>query len=477
MVDEKEGNKPDAAEEPKATETASKDAETETKPSEEAKADAPAEKEADVDADEAKAKAKAEPEDDPGKSPTGEKAVAEEKVAPEVGDAKPKAAPKESAPVVHPLLRFDLAWTRLEARIVTVVLFAEIAALCVWVSLKGMSADYKPGLLDADSNPVPVDMSGLVYRCIIFAVVFGLIAYRVTRTQKDDTRSLAVFGGIGVGIALGRVFASAGSEYFSNLLNWMQTASMLTLFGGLRGLATRLTLWLALLGGSLATGQGKHINVDVAMRFLSPKLRVPVAVIGWVAAAAVCASGAYGFFDHIAIEGFKVRAVIPCAADAAKDCDKPFSDKFAEAKKGIGTDLFLFRKQASLDLKSVTVVLGGHNYNEYLKPKEWNEWLRGGGWTDHFAKEDVDGQLMDESNPELTRLPVINVPGTGENTQGLLIRDLDFVFPFGLLMIALRFLLRCVLAILGLVKVDPDAVHGDADIEKHHQPEEPKEVA
>ena len=148
----------------------------------------------------------------------------------------------------------------------------------------------------------------------------------------------------------------------------------------------------------------------------------------------------------------------------------------------------MFGRQTSLDLKTIGVVLGGHDYNNYLKPKEWNDWLKGGNWGEHFAQADVDGQLMDESDPKATRLPVINVPGTGENTQGLLIRDLDFVFPFGLLMIALRFLLRCVLAILGLVKVDPDAAHGDVDIEKHHQvlttprsggavqPEEPKEV-
>jgi hypothetical protein len=32
-------------------------------------------------------------------------------------------------------------------------------------------------------------------------------------------------------------------------------------------------------------------------------------------------------------------------------------------------------------------------------------------------------------------------------------------------MIALRFLLRCVLAIGGAVRVDPDAAHGEVDVE------------
>jgi len=42
---------------------------------------------------------------------------------------------------------------------------------------------------------------------------------------------------------------------------------------------TRLTLWLALLGGSIATAKGKHINIDVVMRFLTPRMRIPVAVL------------------------------------------------------------------------------------------------------------------------------------------------------------------------------------------------------
>ena len=357
MVDEKD-EKP---EEPAAETEKSEPEKAETKEPE--KAEEHEKAEGQEKAEEPEAAAKAEEPDAPAK--------AEEPAAKSESVEREEATPKKSDPS-HPLSRFDNAWTRLEARLATYVLFAEIGALCLWVSLKGMSADYKPGLLDADGNPVPVDTSGLVYRCVALAVIFGLIANRVARGRTKSERTIAVSVGIVAGLGLGRLFASAGSEYFSNLLNWMQTASMLTLFGGLRGLATRLTLWLALLGGSLATGQGKHINVDVAMRFLTPKLRVPVAVLGWVTAAAVCLSGAYGFFDHIAIEGYKVRAVVPCANDATKDCDKPFGDKFAEVKKGVGTDLFLFGRQASLDLKTIGVVLGGHDYNNYLKAKEWN---------------------------------------------------------------------------------------------------------
>src|SRR4029077_8872464 len=102
--------------------------------------------------------------------------------------------------------------------------------------------------------------------------------------------------GVSVAVVLGmvasRFWANAGVSYFSNALNWLQSSSTLTLLGGLRGLATRFTLWLALLGASLATAQGKHINVDVVMRFLTPKMRLPVALIGWLAASAGCLGGA-----------------------------------------------------------------------------------------------------------------------------------------------------------------------------------------
>jgi hypothetical protein len=55
-----------------------------------------------------------------------------------------------------------------------------------------------------------------------------------------------------------------------------------------------------------------------------------------------------------------------------------------------------------------------------------------------------------------------------EQARGLVIRDLNFVFPFGLLMIALRFILRSLLAISGHVRVDPDAVHGEDDVHEKH---------
>ena len=161
-----------------------------------------------------------------------------------------------------------------------------------------------------------------------------------------------------VGLAAGRLWANGGVEYFSNLLNWMQNASLLMLIGGLRGVVTRLTLWLALLGGSIATGKGKHINIDVVMRFLSPKMRVPVAVLGWLAAAVMCLAGSWGFVDHIAIalfhvQPFEARARAPRTRGSSKMCPTPAGEKISgEVLHDMGTDLFVIRRQLSLDVGS-----------------------------------------------------------------------------------------------------------------------------
>jgi TRAP-type C4-dicarboxylate transport system permease small subunit len=371
-----------------------------------------------------------------------------------------------------PLVRLDKAWTKLEMRLCAAVLMGEIFALCLWISMKGLSAEYGGG-----------DRSGLVFRALVGAVVLGYAVHRVTRPKpgvEEDpkaaqTHAIAVTVAVAVGILGAWGWANRGTVYFSNFLNWMQSASFLTLVGGLRGVATRLTLWLALLGGSLATAQGKHINIDVVMRFLTPRLRVPAAVLGWLAAAAMCFAGVWGFFDHIAIESFKSPATEPCPDDAMKSCDVSPGKKFAHVKEEIGRDLFLAGRQMALDLKSFPKVVGGTKYNEWLRAKEWNEWMSDLSWKEHYPAEAVDALRMDETLSEATHQPVISIPGSAENVPGLLIKDLNFIFPFGLFMIGMRFLLRCLLAISGHVRVDPDAVHGEeeveeAQIEKHGGP-------
>jgi len=62
------------------------------------------------------------------------------------------------------------------------------------------------------------------------------------------------------------------------------------------------------LGASLATASGKHINVDAVMRFLAPKHRNIVGLVGWVTATVVCFTAVWGFLDQISIESFDAQA-------------------------------------------------------------------------------------------------------------------------------------------------------------------------
>jgi hypothetical protein len=71
---------------------------------------------------------------------------------------------------------------------------------------------------------------------------------------------------------------------------------------------------------------------------------------------------------------------------------------------------------------------------------------------------------MDTSQPGAVRMPQVPVPGTGEEARGLLVRELDFVFPFGLAVIALKFLLRILLILMGRIDVDPEAAHKEEDL-------------
>jgi hypothetical protein len=378
-------------------------------------------------------------------------AKAKEQPAPE--SREPKGA--KGAAWGEPLAKLDAKWTKLEAGLCVFVLSAEIFVLCLWITLKGMSAMHVGG-----------DVSGLVFRALFGATALGLVAHKILlpRGENADKKEAETRHryGVLVAIALGlfgaKLWVNGGVQYSSNFLNWMQNASVVMLFGGLRspGLVTRLTLWLALLGASMATAKGKHINVDVVMRFLTPKLRVPAALVGWLAAAVMCLAAVWGFTDHIAIEDFKVQRDL--------EPGKKIEHVMGEMKK----DWFLFCRQLSLDLKSFPKVVAGTKYDGWMTGAEWNEWMKEGDWTAHFSKEEVEGQMkLPEQVGEL-QSPAVNWPGGGENIRGLLIRDLNFVFPFGLLVIGLRFLLRCLLTLSGHIRVDPDAAHEDEDLHAKH---------
>ncbi len=363
----------------------------------------------------------------------------------------------------EPVNRLDKAWTRLDARLCAFVLVSEVLTLVFWISMKSLAMTGRGG-------------PGLVYRSLLTGLVLGAIAWRATRGRITDVqRQGATTVATLLGFFLGRYWGDAGTTYFANLLAWMQNASILVFFGGVTEIAKRLTLWLALLGASVATGQGKHINVDVVMRFLTPRARVPVAVLGWMTAAIVSATGAWGFFDNVAVEEFHVQATMPCPdGDKHKICSPPAGTKIDHVWKDTGRNLFLAGRQLSLDLKSLPKVLGGTPYAKWLGPKEWNQWLRDGGWDKHFDPADVKAMELPEDSGDFRNPAVTAVPGGTERVHMLLVPLLNMVFPFGLLVIAIRFLIRSILAITGWVKVDPDAAHSDEELAHAHEPTEAK---
>jgi hypothetical protein len=350
----------------------------------------------------------------------------------------------------EPIARLDAAWQKLESRLCAAVLVVEIASLTLWIALNGLAKDYTPGQ----------NTGGLVFRGLVTATVLGTLVHFGTRkNKKESVHAMATVAAVVAGLLAGRLWVHAGVHYASNVLNWLQNASVLMLIGGLRGLVTRLTLWVALLGASLATSRGKHIHVDVILRFVPPVARRPTAIVGQLAAALVCAFAVVGFVDHIAIAQYRANAVRPCPGDALKSCDTGAGERLAAVREGISADLFLLGRQASLDVRTLPRVVVGKPYDKWMTASEWNAWLDGADWSAHFKKSAVDALRMNPSAPSTACTPQVSAPGTGEQAPGLLVRELNFVFPFGLAVIALKMLVRILLILGGRVSVDPEAAH------------------
>lgn len=447
MADHDDDKANEAADE--ATDAKGKDEPAEAPAKDDAeKAETSEKGEASSEKDEAKSE-KAEPKKEEVSSPWPSKRKSEvppankeeKKPAPAANDGEwPKAAWGEK------LFVLDRKWTKLEARLLWWVLAAEIFALVFTVLIGGLATNSDGGA-----------QSGIVLRSVLGATVLGLIANRVMRGK--ERHQAAVIVAVVVGLLLGPRWAGWGVHYFGNIRDWLQNASILLLVGGVSQLAKRLTLWLALLGASVATAQGKHINVDVVMRFLSPKARVPVAVIGWIGAGLVSFAAVFAFFDELAIADYKAHDSKPCVEDKLKTCDTTEMERISEMSHIVGRDLFLLGRQASLDVRAFPKIVGGTRYDDWLTAKEWNEWMKGGDWAKYYPQADIDGLQVPEDGGK--RSPAIVVPGAVEKPEELLIRELDLIVPFGLLMISLRFVLRGLLALSGWIKVDPNAAHAD----------------
>jgi hypothetical protein len=313
------------------------------------------------------------------------------------------------------LEQFDRAWTRLELGLAVAVTAGLVLSLVSWVVLKGLA-----------SKTTDTFVAGFVLRALVAAVVAGAVSRRFTQ-RAAVTTAVALAAGVSAW-----AWRDAGAEYFGNVLAWLQDGSLLTWVGGVRGFGTRLTLWLALLGASLATATGRHVTIDLVTRALGDTVRGPLQRLGGVVAAAVCLACAWGFFDFTAVDAFHA----PASASA--------TEKAGQVAAGLSRHVGLAWRQAGLDARMLPKVLSGQRWDRSLSAAEWNAALA--------SSTDPAVQALLETDATATRPPLLSLPG--EPARGLLVKDFNLVIPFGLAVLALRFL-------LWVLRGGPqEAVHG-----------------
>ncbi len=333
----------------------------------------------------------------------------------------------------EPLVKLDRGWTWFETRLLVVVLLSLVFFMVTWISLKGLALP-----LTSDSK------AGMAFRVLFGLAIAGGLGQLVGRRMPETRRNALTFAAMLVGAGVAPLWRAKGVTYAEHLLNWLQEGSSLTMFGGLRGVSTRLTILLALLGASLAAASGKHINIDVVLRFLNPKIRRLVFILSTLATLLVCVSAAWGFFDYVSIESFD-----------AKNDDRA-STKIEKVEHEVGQDLFLWRKQMGLDVSAAFYVLGGGKWDDQgrMNGRQWNQFVEEGGYREHFTKEEVDALLAPQEALDQPRTAQIVVPGG--SPRGLLLHALDLIWCWGLVNIGLRFVLRMLLVASGHASADPE---------------------
>lgn len=355
------------------------------------------------------------------------------------------------------LERFDAAWTKLDTRIVVALLALEILIVFLIVALKGLA------------NQGDTRVSGMVFRAVLGAGLGTFIPRPLVCKATDATKKRIAAIGLGVGFALGLASGTSGSAFFANVRDWLAASSSFTLFGGAAGFVKGLTLWVALLGGSLAAARGKHIGVDIGVRLMPERARMPMVVTAWIASAAVCFAAAAGFIDYIITSDFHADEGV-CARKLESGS---MSERAGEITCIVRRDIFLLGRQASLDAIVIPHLARGEPFDKVLNEDQWNNWLRNGGWSSHYPSERVAALELHTGEPSLRKMPLVSIPG-GEDPQDLLLREFRLVVPWGFAMIGLRLLLRALLAVLGLASVDPNLAHADDRGAEDHRTAEAK---
>jgi hypothetical protein len=368
-------------------------------------------------------------------------------------------------------------WTKVETYLVLGVLIAAILYMTGWVTLNAFHT--KAGKL--------ANFPGII-------LVFAGLASAASWTRIPPAERLPkklILPGILFMAGILLLLVAKKQDYFANVSRWLADASLIKQMGTPQIVSARLfTIWVALLGGSLATGAGRQINIDVVMRFIGPKPRLFVALLGYILAATACFVVAWGFVDYLAITRY----------GAAKNAT--VSEKLGFVSKSVGRHSFLVRRQMALDIRSFgKVVIGAQPFDKWYTGAEWNQELNEKGWADVYPptspaagtpppaipyptkpcltqKEMEDLSAKGGSmNPDWrlvgscdvgdgtgTRAPLATAPEPDDRTP--LEADLSLLFPWGFLMIGLRFVLRGLLALGGAVSTDPNAAHG-ADAPLH----------
>ncbi|MFO0616855.1 MAG: hypothetical protein U0414_29945 [Polyangiaceae bacterium] len=351
----------------------------------------------------------------------------------------------EGAPWARFLVTVDKYWTWFEWRFLFVVLAALIFFAVSWVALGGLSAavpkDY--GQLSWFKR---IKEAGGAFRALFGFAVLGGLARLATRKLPTRTRTYVTLAAILVGVLAAPLWRGAFVEYADNWRKWLQSGSSFTMFGGLRGTMSRITILLAMLGASLAAASGKHIYIDVVQRFVKPGMRKLMFAASTGITIAVCFVASWGFLDYISIESFGAKI------------EWNANQRTTHLLKEVSKDLFLWRKQVGLDFKAFPHVLGGGKWDdaERMNGRQWNEFLEGGGFRDRYPAEDVDALMAKGDQLDKPWQPQVYKPPHGQPLN-LLVHAMNLLFPFGLFMIGLRFLLRLILVLTDHQPVEAEA--------------------
>lgn len=362
---------------------------------------------------------------------------------------------KEGAAWGKPFVAIERRFTWFELRLLVAIILLLIASMVAWVAILGLSSPVESQ-----------DAAGTMFRGFVGAVALALVSWGVCKRMalsKPLTSALGV-GAIVIGFATAGMWRETGVEYFGHLKNWLQEGSSLTMVGGLRGVSTRLTILLAFVGGSLAAASGKHINIDVALRFVTPKLKLPVFVIQNIATIVFCVVASVAFFEYIAITNFNA------------DEDTPRGEKASIVAKAVSQDMFLFRRQFGFDLSATPHVLGGGKWDDEtrLNGRQWNEYLESSGYRDYFTTEQVEALKAPPDALDGSRLAL--AIGPEGQPRNLLIRTMNLTFAVGFLFMAFRFLLRMLLVLSGHADIDAESDYDPEDDPKRHAEREKVEA-